>query len=492
MLTFSFTRSFAVCLTAFSIISSALAADPIAAQVKATEAAHQIEAWWGKEVVQADAEMFFGGGKAVDGRFTFEAHGPRARYDRADGVSIIFDGKTAWVTPGAAEAPRGRFHVLTWPWFIMAPFKIQGEGITLSEYSEKVFQGQSYVTFLQTFGSDMGDSPDDWYRFYINPESDQIEAMSYIVTYGKDAENANKQPSIIKYFDYTDVEGPLISTRYEFWFLDAETGETVGDGPKGSGKISNLKYLKSQESFFEVPEGATELKLPQPEGTKAAGPDYTDYARLLATYAEPEGVDYQSWAANADDLKALSDFLDYAGKLDLDALTVPQQTAFYINLYNAAMLQAVFDNYPIDSVTQIGLIPFSIFKKKFIQVGEKKLSLDDVEKGTLLKDYFDPRIHFAVNCASESCPPLRAEPFVAERLEAQLDEQTRLFAKSDRAARIDSEKKRITYSELFKWYKKDFGVENPGEYLNQYLKTPLPLEYKQGWIKYDWALNTAK
>ncbi|MEO0511144.1 MAG: hypothetical protein AAF065_14945 [Verrucomicrobiota bacterium] len=230
--------------------------------VDATQRAHGLEAWWGKEAMQVDAEMIFGGNKIVEGTFTFEAHGPRSRYDRADGVSIIFDGETAWVTPADAKAPMGRFHVLTWPWFVFTPFKMQGEGITLSGHARDEVDGVNYYTMKQTFGDDMGDAPDDWYRFFINPESLNIDAMSYIVTYGKDVEEANKKPSIIYYHDYVDADGPVISTRYEFWLWDAEKKVNVGDSPKGVGTISNITYPKLSKVDFTVPKDARELKLP--------------------------------------------------------------------------------------------------------------------------------------------------------------------------------------------------------------------------------------
>lgn len=220
--------------------------------------------------------------------------------------------------------------------------------------------------------------------------------------------------------------------------------------------------------------------------------DYSDYARLLDRYVAEDGVRYQAWAADQADLSALEDFLAALAAVDAATLSRDAQKAFYINLYNVAMLQSVLEHWPVDSVKAIGLVPFSIFKKKFIRQGERRLSLDAVEKGILLKDYFDPRIHFAVNCASESCPPLRAEPFVGERLEAQLEEQTRLFAASDRAARVDRAKKRMTYSSLFNWYADDFPGADPAGYLNRYRADPLPTDFDIGWIPYDWSLNAAE
>jgi hypothetical protein len=230
--------------------------------VQTTQTAHGLEAWWGKEVVSAQVEIVFGGNVALNGVFLFEAHGPKARFDRADGATVYFDGKTAWIYPADAPDNRGRFHVLTWSWFIMAPFKMQGEGIYLTELETKQVGEQTYHTLLQTFGKEVGDTPDDWYRFFIHPETHLIDAMSYIVTYGKDLAKANEEASIIKYFDYKSFEGPVISTRYEFWYWDAETVATVGDEPKGTGTVRQIEYPKKSEVSFEVPEGARELKMP--------------------------------------------------------------------------------------------------------------------------------------------------------------------------------------------------------------------------------------
>jgi hypothetical protein len=451
-----------------------------------TQEAHQLRSWWEKEVVQAEVGIDFGGTRMVDGTFTFEAHGPRARFDREDGASIIYDGKTAWVSPADAVTPMGRFHVLTWPWFIMAPFKMQGDGILLSQVSLRPLNGKAHKSLLQTFGGDMGDTPDDWYRFFIDQRTDLIDGMSYIVTYGKDAETANQKPSIILYFDYTEGAAPRIAQRYELWYWDPDSGTTVGEAPKGTGTVSEIKYLAKSEADFTVPNDARELKLPtQPI-------DYSDYARLLETYVAATGVKYGAWFNNKSDLKALNDVLTAMAKVDLADYSKEDQAAFYINLYNAGMLHAVLKNYPLDSVKQIGLLPFSIFKKNFIQQGDRELNLDDIEKDILLKKYFDPRIHFAVNCASESCPPLLAEPFFGEKLDAQLEAQTRAFAMCTRGAGVLMDKPRIAYSELFKWYKDDFGVENPAEYLNRFREMPLPLGHAIDWIDYDWSLNSVQ
>lgn len=216
------------------------------------------------------------------------------------------------------------------------------------------------------------------------------------------------------------------------------------------------------------------------------------YADLLQTYVKADGVAYEEWVSNPADVKALDAVLSEWAQVDVAALHASEQKAFYINLYNAAMLQAVLKHYPLKSVKEIGFLPFSIFKKKYISLGGIDVSLDHIEKGILLKEYFDPRIHFAVNCASESCPPLRAEPFIGARLNEQLNEQTRLFAESRRAARMNGKSTSIAYSELFKWYADDFGVKSPAEFLNRYRVSKLSESAPVAWIDYDWSLNQSK
>ncbi len=219
--------------------------------------------------------------------------------------------------------------------------------------------------------------------------------------------------------------------------------------------------------------------------------DYASYERLLEKYVRQDGVRYEAWHASEVDRTALADLLEDWSQTAVETLPKASQSAFYINLYNAAMLQAVLEAYPVASVKDIGLLPFSVFKRAFIRLGEDKLSLDAVEKGILFKEYFDPRIHFAVNCASESCPPLRGEAYRGEDLDRQLEAQTRAFAESRRAARIEPGERRIRFSELFEWYADHFPGDHPSVYLNRFREAPLPTDWAIGWIPYDWSLNSA-
>jgi hypothetical protein len=214
--------------------------------------------------------------------------------------------------------------------------------------------------------------------------------------------------------------------------------------------------------------------------------DYTSYNQLLAKYAKTNGVDYKTLVTNKSDKQSLDQLVKDWSVIDSAKLRTKERAAFRINLYNAAMLTVVLDKYPLKSVTNIG-IPFSVFKRSFITTPTGKISLDTLEKKQLLKDFPDPRVHFAVNCASVSCPPLRNEAFTGVKLEQQLNEQAKQFVSSKHAVRVKGNT--AEYSSLFDWHKKDFGSSNPAEIINKYSDTKISTKLQVKWIKYDWSLN---
>ena len=181
------------------------------------------------------------------------------------------------------------------------------------------------------------------------------------------------------------------------------------------------------------------------------------------------------------------------------------QTAFLINAYNAAMIQKILQRYPdIDSVWDFGRIFNHPFKDRFVELFGERMSLDDIEHGRLRGDpaLFDPRVHFAVNCASKGCPPLRPAAFNGSSLDAALDEQARIFLSDRTKNGMNPTTNRLTLSAIFDWYTEDFGVPGrQGElaYLSRYADS-LGLDddavralnegsIKIEWSDYDWALN---
>lgn len=206
---------------------------------------------------------------------------------------------------------------------------------------------------------------------------------------------------------------------------------------------------------------------------------------LLKKYVDDKGnVDYQGFKAESE---TLDHYLDQLGSFEVNEnWSKEKKLAYYINLYNAATVKLILDNYPIASITDIN----KPWGKAWIRQGRQLISLGEIEHN-ILRKMNEPRIHFAINCASFSCPRLLNEAYNANRMEQQLETITKEFI-NDPSRNIISLNK-IKLSRIFKWYKKDF--ENNGSllaYLNQYVKSPINPDAKIDFLKYNWSLNEAK
>ena len=191
------------------------------------------------------------------------------------------------------------------------------------------------------------------------------------------------------------------------------------------------------------------------------------------------------------------------------AFTKPQQMAFLINAYNAYTVELILTRYPqLTSIKELGSIFQSPWRKEFVPLLDKKLSLDGIEHDTLRARgrFDDPRVHFAVNCASIGCPALREDAFVADALDAQLEEQARRFMSDRSRNRWNAQKQRLEVSKIFDWYGEDFRLGHRGitslaafcaRYAEQLADTPADRERirnqsaKIEFLDYDWKLNDA-
>jgi len=178
--------------------------------------------------------------------------------------------------------------------------------------------------------------------------------------------------------------------------------------------------------------------------------------------------------------------------------------AYWINAYNAFVLKGVVDVYPVKSVRDIK-VGFGFFNLTYFVAGEKQYTLAEIEHSILRKQFIDPRMHVAINCASRGCPKLSQVVFQPKFLEEQLDEKMRVFLSESRNFKINKKENIIYLSKIFKWFETDFtgwykniyGVKNVGikDFLMLYLfeedrryfqKHPnLRIQY----LDYDWALN---
>jgi hypothetical protein len=161
-----------------------------------------------------------------------------------------------------------------------------------------------------------------------------------------------------------------------------------------------------------------------------------------------------------------------------------QKLAYWINAYNIYTIKLVVDNYPTTSITKITEKPWH---KKFIKLGGKTYSLDNIENDIIRKQFNEPRIHFALNCASKSCPILMNSSYVSTNLDMQLTKQTRKFL-ADKTKNILSSKK-IQISKIFEWYKADFDkVGGVVSFIEQYSSTAFNKPAIQ-YMPYSWDLN---
>ncbi len=170
----------------------------------------------------------------------------------------------------------------------------------------------------------------------------------------------------------------------------------------------------------------------------------------------------------------------------------PEQIAFLINAYNAFTVEKILTRYPdIRSIWDFGKLFGNPFRDRFFVLLDRKFSLDEIEHETLRPGYRDPRVHYAVNCASIGCPMLREEAYVAQRLDAQLDEQARRFL-SDRT-RNRFAGGRLEVSKIFDWFKEDF--EPRDKYFMRYagiLGMPVAASPPLVFLDYDWSLNDSR
>lgn len=217
---------------------------------------------------------------------------------------------------------------------------------------------------------------------------------------------------------------------------------------------------------------------------------------------------YAGFASDSSALKAYTDSLSSVSSAAFNTFSKPQQMAFLINAYNAFTVALILTRYPkLASIKDLGSLLSNPWKPKFIKLLGTEMSLDNIEHDTLRAKgrYDDPRIHFAVNCASIGCPMLREEAFVAERLDAQLDEQGLRFM-SDRTRNRFADGK-LQLSKIFDWYGDDFkqghkGITSLGafaaRYANQLADAPADRErikaqgLEIGFLDYDWKLNDAR
>lgn len=246
---------------------------------------------------------------------------------------------------------------------------------------------------------------------------------------------------------------------------------------------------------------------------------YEPYAKVLNAYVDDHGwVDYKGLKANRAELDAFVASLATLPPPVYGSWSEPDKIAFWCNVYNAVTLKRIVDHYPIEkgsilnalrfpenSIRQIG----GVWTEIETNVMGRPLTLDQVEHEILRVEFNEPRIHAAIVCAAVSCPPLRNEPFIGEKLDAQLADQSRKFLARLDGFKIDRNRNRVYLSAIFDWFGEDFVKsytpesafpgqsktnravlhfvsKHVGENDAEYLRTQ---RYSVHHFDYDWTLN---
>jgi Protein of unknown function, DUF547 len=236
--------------------------------------------------------------------------------------------------------------------------------------------------------------------------------------------------------------------------------------------------------------------------------DHRAWSALLRKYVVPGSdgvnrVDYRAWQKAGQ--AQLKEYLARLQATDPRTLDRPEQFAYWANLYNAKTIDIVLAHYPVESIREIsidqGLLGFlkqsvgagGPWKAKVLNVVGVDLSLDDIEHSILRPVFKDPRVHYAVNCASFGCPNLGTQAFTGADLEAQLEAGARAYVNHPRAIALESGS--VAASSIYKWFQTDFGgsetavLNHVRKYARKDLKSKLANKTAIGGYRYDWSLN---
>jgi len=255
-----------------------------------------------------------------------------------------------------------------------------------------------------------------------------------------------------------------------------------------------------------------------PERFPPGGFSHQTFENLLHRYVDELGnVDYGRWQENQSDLQGLNSYLAAVSRFSPESTperfaSRQDELAYWLYAYNAYVIWSVLDNWPLKSVTDVKapievVKGFGFFYHQRYLFGSKPYSLLTVENQKIRATYKDARIHFVLNCASESCPVLRPELPSGNDLEPFLVQATFEFINDPKNVAIDHKNERIILSDIFKWYEKDFvndlrrqGLPSEGG-LVEYLISVAPdamtgditaaRDYSIEFSDYDWSLNNS-
>lgn len=218
------------------------------------EEAHNKAAFMNHKAISFNIKLKFGGNERLKGKVSMTVNSGKVRLDKADGSSIVYNGKDVYISPKDAKIEGARFDIFTWQYFFALPFKLTDPGTVWEPQQPLNLKGKQYETAQLSFKADTGDSPDDWYVIYKDPETNRLKAAAYIVTFSTERAKAEENPHAIVYSDYEMIESAAISTHWEFynWSKNEGLGKKLGEA-----QISDINFFDPSEDYFSKPENAS-------------------------------------------------------------------------------------------------------------------------------------------------------------------------------------------------------------------------------------------
>jgi len=239
------------------------------------------------------------------------------------------------------------------------------------------------------------------------------------------------------------------------------------------------------------------LTLAPARAAEAQGVDHAPWSAMLGAYVSEGLVDYDAFGRDP----RFQTYLNALDRTDPSALPERDRLAYWINVYNAYTIELINSRKERKSIRNInkvfGVPTRSPWAERIVRAGGRTLSLDDVEHKIIRVEFNDPRIHVALVCAALGCPILRSEAFTGDRLDAQLDEQARLFLATRSKNRVDVATRTVYGSPIFTWYREDFGNDLAGvgafwaRYVDGAAEQAVLKSGRFRWVDtpYDWSLN---
>ena len=210
--------------------------------------------------------------------------------------------------------------------------------------------------------------------------------------------------------------------------------------------------------------------------------DHSSFDKILSKYVTDDGqVNYSGLKKIEDQLdEYLKDLAD--NYLD-DQWSRKSKLAYWINAYNAFTIKLILNNFPVKKITDLD--NGDPWKVKWIKLGNDTYSLNNIEHDIIRPKFNEPRIHFAVNCAAQSCPPLQNRAYTEDNIETLLNKATETFINNKKYNKVS--KSTAQLSKIFEWYAEDFG--DLKEYINRYSNIKLGSSASISYVEYDWSLN---